>query len=359
MSEVSPIFDIIVKNRDKVLSGGVTCIPFIDFERFSEYAPGVIKGNLDCVTGNTSAGKTTLAKKMYVWGPVEFAIKHKLDLKILYFALEESENQFDYTLLSYLIYRRFKIRVNIVDFESYKKPFEHADKIQAVQEEFKLWKSYIEVISNTYNTFGIYKYVRNFARERGTFYMDNVPLSNESLVKGDMWSSYIPNNPEEHIIVVCDHVGELHFDDKEGTLTNAIENWTKYALHYAAKVFNYTVLSIHQQAGETEDLDHIKSKRMKPSLQGLGDNKKVGRSYLNCYGIFIPARYDLQDYGGYNLNELGAYFRPVNILKQRYGIVGKEIPTYFDGCTGIIKSMPKLEDRVTMQKVYKLIETFK
>ena len=349
------IFNDIHENRQRFLSGKFNCIPFT-LDRFSNYAPGIIRGNFDCVTANSSVGKTTLAKYLYVFSAIEFAIKQKLNLKIIYFALEESEQQFDYSLLSYIVKKQLDLRYNIVEFEAFNAAISEIDiaKIDNLKSIFEEYKSYITVVDNVYNSYGLYKYVRDFARSRGTFYMDGVKLTTDNLVMNDPWKGYEADDPEEFVIVITDHISECHPSKDDPTLFDAIASWTKYQRHYICKRFNYNCCAVQQQAAAQESLDNFKLNKLKPSLSGLADNKLTGRSYMNIYGLFAPDRHDIEHYQDYPTTP---YFRTITVIKQRYGHVGAELPVFFDGKTGYIRTMPKLENTSEVQQVYNYIRT--
>jgi len=354
------MLDKIKHNRELFLAGKLRCIPFRNAPRLTSYFPGIIKGMLDCISSNSSVGKTTIAKQLYVINAIDFAIENNLDLKILYFALEESEEQFDYTLYSALAYRLAAVRLNIREFESFTEAIDEEYltilEQHRVDDMFEQYKAYINVDDRTYKSFGIYDTIREFAFSRGDIFMNGKPATD---VKH--WNAYVPHNPEEFIITVVDHVGELMPDDKEVTLDSAIENMTRYLRSYVTKRFNYNCLVIHQQMAAKEDIEHKKENYTRVSLQGLGDNKKVGRRYMNILGINDPSRYGYKVYpdeNGYQLSMLSSYFRTINIVKQRYGPVNKEIGLFFDGKTGYIKELPLPNDTENMLRVYDKVKQY-
>jgi len=328
------IVDRINKNIEDKANGSVKAIP-CSLERFNRVWPGLLKGDYVCFTGSTSSGKTTLAKKIAVFDSIEYAMKTKLDLHILYFGLEETEEQLDYTILSYLLKKNFNIRYNILDFLCVTDtlPKEILEKIKLIQDEFNIYKSYIHYYDID-NPYGIYYNIREFAKKRGTF------ISNEN---EEHWHTYAPNNPNEFIIVIVDHVSLLLPEVKHNNkLDLAMQDLSKYLRSYVSKKFDYTVVAVQQQMAETEDLDHIKNKRWMPTIQGLADNKRLSRDYLTMIGIGNPIRYNLQTVEGYEIRKFKGHLRFIEILKQRYGAVPPEIlPIYIDGKCNWIKTAPK------------------
>jgi len=339
--------------RERFHNGLTNVIPF-QLERVNQVCPGIIRGNFDCVTGNSSSGKTTLAKKLYVFDAISYAIEHKLNYHCIYFALEESEHQFETTLMSYLLLNKYQERKNIYDFDHIGRSLSDSelDKVRSLASTFDEYKSYITVIDNIYNTFGLYKEVRELARSRGTFYLGSVKLTSEDLINKSKWNAYQPHDPEEFIQIVTDHISEMHYETGENNLADAMMNWSKKQRHNISKAFHYNCMNIQQQAADTEDLGHFKERKLKPALQGLGDNKRIGRLYLNLFGIFAPSRHDLSEYSGYKTSQ---FFRVFNVIKHRYGGVGVEWALFFDGKTGNIKTMPKISDINNLEKAYNLM----
>lgn len=263
------MLDKIRRNRELFLEGSLRCIPFRNAPRLTSYFPGIIKGMFDAITGNSSTGKTTVAKHLYVFNAIEFAIEYNLDLKILYFALEEGEEQFDYSLYSYLVNKVTGLRLNIRDFESFTQPIEE-DYLRIIEQHnidrlFEQYKSYIVLDDKTYKSYPIYRKIWDFAESRGKFYMAGEPMTDAK-----HWDEYVPNNPEEFIIVIVDHVSELHLEEKQASIRDAIDDITRYLRHYVTKRFDYNVLAIHQQMAAKEDVEHKKENFIRASLQGLG-----------------------------------------------------------------------------------------
>lgn len=362
----------IEKRREEFLSGRLNSIPF-RIHRLNRFIPGIIRGSVDCVTANTNIGKTTLTKKLYVFDAIRFALQNDINLKILYFGLEESLIEFQWSLYSYVAYglSNGMIRYDMMDFEHYYTPLDGdnpedftipAEDIQKIKdlrvdEEVQKWMNYVQYYENVYNSYGIYKEVRTVAGQRGTFYKDGRPVPPDLLENG--WDEYRPDDSDEFVVVITDHVGELHEQKDEGSLREAIRKLVNFGRHYITKKFNYTFISVHQQFAEQEDLDHFKSRYMKPTMQGLGDNKTVGRSYMRTIGLFDPYRYGIKTYAGYRLDDFTDYSRFLNFPKNRHGKLVQEVGLFFDGKTGHIETLPRPEDEDGIARIIDRINSFK
>lgn len=341
------MINTIRKNREDFVNNIISHIP-CTIERFNTVFHGVRKGDYLCFTGSTSSGKTTLTKKIVVFDSIEYAIKTNLDLKILYFGLEESKEEFEYSLLSYLLNKRFNLRYNILDFEyvTGKLKDEDLEKIESLSEEIELWKSYIKYYDSIYHPYSIYSEIKSFAETRGEFVTLNPNHSN--------WDAYVPNNKNEFIIVVVDHLSLVVTEKKHNNqLDLAMQDMSFYLRQYVSKKFNYTCVSVHQQMANTEDLEHIKEKYWMPTLNGLADNKRVGRDYLTVIGIGNPKRYGINSFGTYNqISEYDGFLRFLVVRKQRYGSVDDYMPVYFDGKCNHIRHAPNDFEGIKKMKEY-------
>lgn len=307
---------------------------------------GRIRGQLTCITGGTSSGKTSLYKYI-IFETIRWAIKRKKNYKVLLFLLEESVEEFEYSLLSYLLFRAKKRRYNIEHFlgigKSVKK--EHLEELKELSKTFELFRSYFIIEDGIYNTFGIWKSIRAYARNNGKFLFRGKELTQEQLDAGEKWTSYVPNDPNSHVEVVVDHISEIVKQSGQATEADAMADCVRDMRTLAAKKLRYYVFIIQQQMLQMESLEHIKESMMYASIQGLGDNKRLARAYHNMIGITDPNRYGLKiattNTGNYKIDQLGSYQRVIGILKKRFGISNRRDIAFFDGCCGIFGNMPK------------------
>ena len=89
----------IKKTKESKDNGQIFCIPFKNYPKLTGSIPGAVPGMIQMVTAASGVGKTQFAKALYVREPLEYAKKHNIKLKILYFALEESEKEFIDTMI--------------------------------------------------------------------------------------------------------------------------------------------------------------------------------------------------------------------------------------------------------------------
>ena len=209
----------IKENKAKIESGSYNCIPFTEkFPRLSTHLPGIIKGTYYIVTANSGVGKTQLTKYMFVRTPYDF-IKHhpetNLKLKIIYFALEESLEEFINTIIVAWLAETYKIHIDVLALQSMLEslPQDIIDKIEEGRKYFEDLFECVDVVDSVSNPYGMYKYLREYSNKNGNHYWTQLNLKEgeeklfithdkyESFDKDKKsnwkYSHYEPHNPNE------------------------------------------------------------------------------------------------------------------------------------------------------------------
>lgn len=343
-------FNEIRKNKDVKDNGGFNSIPF-GITSLDKFVPGIMKGTMYKVTASSGVGKTQIAKHLFVNQPYRFvkANPHlRIKLKIFYFALEESQTEFMATLICNRLQEVYGIRITplaLKSMGSYHLDDTVYEKVILCREYFRELEQAIEIVDYISNPFGMYKYVRDYARANGRFYFKGVEVNPE--VPGTMYDTYTANDPNEWVIVVSDHISLLQAEQKD-TLFLAMQKWSaEYCRKQITKHFNYAVANIQQQAADKERLEFTNTgqsieTKLEPSLDGLGDCKVTGRDDMVIMGLFAPDRYEIEKHLGYDIGLLKDNYRSLSILKNRYGPPNVKIPLYFDGGTNTFKQLPEV-----------------
>jgi hypothetical protein len=352
----------ITENLDNFEKGIYNYIPY-SFEGLHNYFPGIFRGDYTLLTAGTSAGKTTLAKKMHIFDAIKFARKNKIKLHILAFLLEETETQFDYSLLSYLSNEKYGLRYNFRHYEAFGKTIKREDipLLEECEKGVDVYKKYCTLHTHTFNTFGIYKTIREFARNRGKFFYKGREVPRAELEKpGDTsWDMYRADDPDEFVIVFFDNFNILHPQKNQAGLREAMIDMSRDFKDLVTKAFNYYVIGVVQQAFEKEDLEHVRDWEMFASLQGVGNSKEITRDAVNVLGLTSLSKFtDRQaTWKGYPIRTLGNYFRVIDILKSRFGEVNVKTSLFFDGMTANTWELPK-DDKEALAKALKLVKEY-
>jgi len=333
----------IKQNYQDHIDGKVNYLPFPNLGLFSKAFPGLMRGETNGWTGTPASSKTSFVKFLTLHHGIKIARKLGLDYKVLWFHLEESNDQFEYSLLSNALYSKSegKIRRNIRDFEFIGggvNPSEF-ETIEQAEKRVDVMLEHIEHHDGPYNLTGIYKAIRAFARKRGRFFFQGKQLTEQEVNNNAQWDKYEPNNPKEFIVIVLDHLLLISPEKGQESVHQALWDIVERLRGIVAKQFNYCVNIVQHQDNVSENQESRKNFEVLPTLQGLGKNKEVGRSYLNCIGITDLNRTNangtgqtgIQMWDGVNVPKMNKFMRVVNILKNRYGEVDVRENLFSDG----------------------------
>lgn len=340
----------IQKNHEDFVAGKINYLPFKPLGKFTTWFPGLMREELTCFTGTPASSKTSLVKKLVIHDGIEWAVNNNKNLHILYMGMEESKSQFLYSLLSYQGYVLDGLQYNIKDFEGIGRTIDIKDipKIERAEKRVEKMLPYISYHTSVYNSFGIWKTVRDFASKRGKFYMNGHLV--QGAISGDnSWDSYVPDDPDEFIVVVVDHLLLLSPQKDEKDQSEAIWNTVEYLRRFAANKFRYAVVPIQHQNADSENQESRKDQTILPTENGLARNKEVARSYLNLIGIANPNKVNqsstqpsIRIWDNHNLQIFGNYLRTINIIKSRFGESSVHDSVFNGGRTGWFQTIPDI-----------------
>lgn len=355
MSLFSRTIHKIKENVSNIKNNIRNCLPILSLTRFAKYIPGIMKGVNYIVTANSGVGKTQFTKHYFVYEPFEWVIANpesKLKLKILYFALEESKEEFMLGVMCRRLFIKHNIVVDVLELQSL---FDSAvdDKIITLLEEdedyFIAFEECVDIIDTIDNPTGIYKYVRRYSQDHGTHYYRSfkdkkaAPITFEKYAEledknGWVYSHYIADDPDEYVGVIVDHFSLLSTEKPDcDTLHKSMTKMSAdYGRKQITKHYKYFFVNVQQQAAETEkqqftNMGNSIESKLEPSLAGLGDNKLTARDAHVVFGVFAPDRYEMNQHLGYDTSVLKDNYRAVIILKNRIGRSNLKIGLYFRG----------------------------
>jgi|TARA_R110000744_G_scaffold170914_2_gene289253 replicative DNA helicase len=355
-------------------AGKIFCIPFSSYPKLAESVPGIVPGMITMITAGSGVGKTQVTKALAVREPLEYALKNNIKLKIFYFALEESQQEFIDTMICNFISSRCNISMDLLTLQGYKeKSLDQAtmDLIENNIDDVETLLENVEVIDSVYNPTGIYKYCRDHADKNGShIYEDREFIKNKIDENGKkytkkeitkVYSHYEPNDPNAIVIVVVDHMSLLtpEKDKVSGQMRNqhqTMAQWsTNYALKQITKHWGWAVVNVIQQeqSGEKEQFTNKGEsiqKKTEPSLAGFANNKEIQRDAKVVIGVYSPDRYGFEDYHGYDVRRFRDTFRALKILKNRFGAPNKYFHYLFDGATNRFKELPKSSEKSELIK---------
>lgn len=342
-----------IRRRENQLNGKVNLISWNHrYPDISKYLPGISKGDCTLVTAHSGVGKTQLTKDFFALTPFQFykENKDKLSLKIIYFALEESKEEFYDSVVINELYTRFGIKLDVNTLRSQgivpmsKDTLAKVQKVIAYVDEFFKTITVVDTISRP--DFML-KYLERYSRSIGTHYYKykdgNIISESEynSLPDQNDWvySHYLENDPNHYTIVITDHISLL--DNLPGkSLHETMHYWSaKVSRGILSKLWKFSVINVQQQVSSGENLDHIKSKHF-ISTANLADNKTTQRDHKLILGLYSPHKYDVKSHLGYDITRFKDNIRFLKILKNREGRTNLIKALHFDGSVVKFRELP-------------------
>lgn len=299
---------------------------------------------------------------MFLYNPIQQMLDKNLNikLKIFYITLEMTKEQKMLSAFSNILYVKEGLRISPSDLKSTK-----ASKVlpESVLEIIKKYEPYfdkieeiVEFIDDIRNPTGIYDLLRKYAMANGTIHYRDLNINGEIIKVEDY---YTPNDPEEYVMVIVDHIGLISTEKRNGQQLTLHESISTLSADYLIKLrnrFGYIPVVVQQQASAQESVENKKANKLKPSLDGLGDNKLTQRDCDLALGLFSPFRHEIPDYQGYDVKTFKDNIRFLEIIGGRDGGAGTICPLYFDGAVNYFKELPLPNDNERMQQVYKTIQ---
>ena len=350
--------------REKVLNGGVNCIPS-PFKRFRRDFVGIERKKYYLITAHEKSGKTQLFSFLFLYNALDFAYKHpeKIRLKIFYYPLEEDEQSIVLRYMSYLLFTlsNKNIRISPADLESTNE--EHVLPVQVLQlleseeyqKRFAFFERTIEFMEST-NPSGVWFDLNAYAESHGkSIYVDEEYQNRDTgeMKKRKKFDHYEPDDPDEYVLIVVDHVSLLS-QERNKSLRETINKLSEYMVNLRNK-FSYTPVIIQQQSTETADLEAFKANKIRPTTAGLSDSKYTARDCNTMLGIVNPFKFELPTYLKYNIEKFQDNIRFLEVVIQRGGMAKGICALFFDGATCFFNQLPEYNELGKINKYYEYL----
>lgn len=353
--------------RQRILEGQLNCIPS-PFKRFSEDFIGIEQSCYYTVTSFTKGGKSQFTSYTFIYKPLMFCYftKADIDIKILYFPLEETPERIMQRFISWLLYdfSKGRIRISPRDLRSTTSAVsqEILDVINTdeIQDILKYFEEHVIFPEEAANPTGIYKYCKNYAEEHGTVYNKTKIFKdelNQEYTK-EVFDRYEQDNPNEYRLIIIDTINLI--DTERGmTLKQSMDKLSEYCAKYLRNRYFFSPVVIQQQAFDQEGNEAFKVGRVRPSVAGLGDSKYTSRDSNVVLGLFSPFRFALKEYEGYDISKFKDNIRFLEMIVNRDGEMGGLCPLFFDGAVCQFNELPRPDDQAGLNEVYKYLKNIR
>ena len=314
------------------------------FKKLSKYM-GIRKKIYTLMFGSTGSGKTAFVHDAFILNPFEHYLKIKknsddIKFKVILFSMERSKIYIIAKWMSRKIFIETGTLIPIQKMLGWWDTKLTKDE-QALIESFEWYINellqVIDIVEGAQNPTGIYKYVKNYAEENGTF-----------KVIDEYTKKYIPHHPNEIVIVIEDHLGLTKMEKGQGSKKEAIDKVSEYN-QWFRDTLGYSPVAVTQITRNLSNPIHQKMDSFEPTLD---DSKESGRPPEDAdvvISIFDPIRFKTND-SAYKVNNFidpatgGNFFRSIKILKNTYGEDSIKQGMAFQGATGLFAELPRSKE---------------
>lgn len=358
---IQRVINNLEERRNNLINGNINSIPS-PFKRFKNDFVGIEQGQYIVVTAPTKGSKSQFTNYMYVFTPILYAYNNpnKIDLKIIYFTLEENADRIVQRFMSFLLNHlsNGRIRISPRDLRSTSNENPLSEDILNILKSdqytkiLNFFEKTVDFISDGCNPTGMYKICRDYALSQGEVITKRVSYGEETF---DKFDSYVPNNPKLYKLVITDHISlvekERGFTDKQ-----AIDKWSEYEVKYLRNRYGFTCIDIQQQSFEGEGIEAQKMGKIEGSISSLGDSKYTARNANIVLGLFSPFKFELPQYKGYDITKFKDNIRFLKVYVNRDGEMGGVCPLFFDGAVCQFKELPRPDNKEELIKIYEYLK---
>ena len=368
MEKIKSLADL-KKRRETVLNGGINCIP-LPFPRFRSEIPGFEQEQYIVLTASTKAGKSQLAS-FFLYHILDYAFEHpdQCSVHFIYFNLEESQMRVKQRYISHLLNKIDGWRLSPTDLRSTSADYPVPEEALALletpkyKERLDFFDQCVQFETEDTNPTGMLRVCEDYAKSVGKYETyTRISRSNPNQ-KVEVFKSYTPNDEKHYKFVLIDHAGLTDLE-RGMNLKQSMDKMSEYAVKYLRNRYKYNIISIQQQAMESEGLDAIKQKKMVPAVATLGDTKYTARDANLVVGLFDPSFFGLPNWLGYKIQDadntgLRNYGRFLYVLRGRDGEQGGVCPLFFDGAVCDFEELPLPDDVNKISQYYAKVQSLK
>lgn len=332
-------FELLKEEVQKGLDGRNTGVP-MGFNRLNRYI-GIRRKQMHLIFGATGSGKSAYAHSAYILNPFDHYMKNKnMKLKIFLFSMERSKV---YTLAKWISRKIFLDQgvlipiAKLLGWWETKLSNDEHDLFLMYEDYVNELLEIVDIIEGAQNPTGIWKYIKNYADQNGKI---------EQL--DEYKKIYIPNDSNEIVIIVEDHLGLVKLEKGMNTKKEAIDKVSEYNQSFR-DFYGYIPVPISQLTRNLSNPIYQKMDSFEPTLDDVKESGRPGEDSDIVVSLFDPLRFKTTD-PSYNVqnfidkNSGANFFRSIKILKNTYGEDSIRCGMGFMGVTGIFKELPKKQN---------------
>lgn len=381
-------FDSFYEKVKKGVEGEMTWIPS-PYKRLKNQI-GIIPGVWTIVGGDPGTGKSAFTDTTYIHGPYEwYRQQDDVDLKIILRSMERSKEKRIAKWVCRRLYNKYGLLIDvktILGMHSGDSPI-NKDVVKAIRSCKKYFdrmqEEVLTVIDGRINPTGVLKDFEDYALRNGQLYRrdrdgnllkilydpnnrkkarkrikeSNYPDNEPKPERSEF--HYIPDNDNEIVIPIVDHIGEYEPEDNLAG-KQLLDRAGKYTKRMRDR-YNYSPVDVIQFNRNLSDSRRRQGSDLQPEEQDfMGSSTMFQRADI-ALALFNPHRYGINKHLGYNIQSfVNRYnhnrFRSLWVLKNTYGVSDYGTGMNFIGELGHYRQLPKAEELVNTKKYVDLVD---
>lgn len=263
-------FNLLFEEIENGISGKNSGIP-MGFERLNKYV-GLRKRIYTLVFGSTGTGKSSYVHNAYILKPFDYLSqnKSKMSMKVILFSMERSKV---YVLAKWMSRKIFLDQgvlipvAKLLGWWETKLTSDETDLIKMYQDYIDEVCEFCDIIEGPQNPTGIYKYLKNYAKEHGKF--EEIDQFN---------TVYIPDNETELVVPIVDHLG-LTKPEKSMGKKEAIDTVSGHFQYFRDKCA-YSPVAVSQVTRELGSMMRMKIDSFEPSIDHVKESGRPAEDKL-------------------------------------------------------------------------------
>lgn len=281
------------------------------FEKLDKLVYGVQRKWMTVYGGDTGSGKSSVVLYSQVYQPFQqFCQNPEIDVHFLLFSFEMSAEVLLAKLLSLYIYDTFGKVLSYGHILSLNTLLSEEDfkLVEQSKEWLQKFESRCEIIDKPVSAKGLYAICKEWSKKHGTY---KVLEATEEYTK----TEYVPNNPEQYLIVVVDHIKLLSVSSGH-TPKQEIDEACDYLIHLRNKCL-FTVNIVQQLNRNFKSMDRRTEGGGVYSLiqlDDLSDSSGCANAAESVIAIYHPHREKRNRCEGYDIRQLKDRARIVCVL---------------------------------------------
>lgn len=312
------------------------------------------------IGGEPGTGKTALADECFVINPILSILNKEsnLNIKIFYKSFEVDKVRKIAKWTANLIYKDYNIITSLSELLS-KGDNKIPSNVKKLLPEYKKKiedniLNHVILSDNRENPTGIYKEVKAYMEGNGEWREVEVEIIENNKKFIDKRRLYFPNDPNEIVLLIIDHIGLLR-KEKGYTKKQNIDKLSEYGINLRND-YGVSPVYVSQFNRSLADINRQRFKEPQPQLDDFKDTGNCSEDANVVIANFNPMRYGLTKYMNYDISKLNIRFRGGFCLKNRDGMDMTAIGLNFLGENGYFRELPNIE-RMTDYN-YKMAENF-